>query len=237
MKLSAIPGPQRHTKPLVVIGVLTRNRPDILSRTLDGIRLGMRTTLCDSRLLVWNNGSAPIESQTHGVGHNVGQHISMNRLIDEACRLNADYFIRVDEDCYFETRQWLAKFIRLQQKHMKLHRRPVIIGPHVKGLRNPPPASATIKVGKYNCNISGILGGICRMMPMPVIRYWRFDERSPMGYGEAIQFTQFCMKCLIPMLQLLDVEVSHGESTEKQEKDNPAWSYEHDMLQQVPYGL
>src|SRR3990170_4446955 len=109
MKIQVIKGQSRRTKPLVVIGMLTRNRARYLMESLAGVKIGMATTVCDSRLFVWNNGNETIPEQTHGVGHNVGQHISMNRLIQEAVNLNADFFVRVDDDCVFKTRNWLSK--------------------------------------------------------------------------------------------------------------------------------
>lgn len=237
MKIQAIKGPSPRTRPLVVIGMLTRNRPRYLKESLEGVRRGMKTSLCDSRLFIWNNGEKPIPEQTHGVGHNVGQHISMNRLIQEAVDLNADWFIRVDDDCVFKTRDWLAKMIRLQSLHHKKFNRYCVLSPYVHGLINTPVRMGEVEIGKYICHIVPILGGICRMMPMSLLRYWRFDERMPMGWSEASTFAKYCLQTFTPMLRCVNIEVNHGRSTDFQVAENPEWAYEHLVLQTIPYGL
>src|SRR3972149_3698423 len=99
MRKLAIAGPTERTKPLVAIAVLTHHRPERLARVLAQIAEARRTTLCDSFLMVWNNGDAPVPGQTHHFGHNVGQHISMNRMMQEAATNRADWFLRIDDDC------------------------------------------------------------------------------------------------------------------------------------------
>jgi hypothetical protein len=187
--------------------------------------------------MVWNNGADRIADQTHGVGHNVGQHVAMNRMLDEAVSIDADYFVRVDEDCFFETRDWLKRFVSLYPKYVKRYNRTCIMGPNVHGLRNPPKAISRFTVGKYRMEACEILGGICRFMPMTMLRYWRFDERMPMGFGDATCISRFCQQRFIPMLRCLDIHVSHGESTDAQEAMSAEWTHEHMMLQVMPYGL
>jgi hypothetical protein len=190
--------------------------------------------------MVWNNGKTHIPEQTHGVGHNVGQHVAMNRLLDEAVKVDADYFVRVDEDCFFETKQWLKKMLMISEKHLKKYKRICVLSPFIHGLRHPPPAVSQFSIGKYRMVAVDILGGICRMAPMSILRYWRWDERMSMGFGEASTFSTFCKTqplCFIPMLRCHDIHVSHGESTDAQEALDGDWAYEHAMLQVIPYGL
>lgn len=237
MPVLAIPGPAKRTKPLVVIGVLTRNRPRYLAECLRGIRDGMRTSVCDTRLMVWNNGAERIPEQTHGVGYNVGQHVSMNRMIDEASRLHADWFLRVDDDCVFQTPHWLQKLMHIAMRHVAVYGRPCVLSPTVHGLRNPPQSMGDMYIGKYRCQVVPILGGICRLMPMSHLRYWRFDERMPMGWSEASTYAKYCMMTHMPILRTINVEVSHGGSTDAQEKADPDWAYESEMLKMCPWGL
>jgi hypothetical protein len=187
--------------------------------------------------MVWNNGKTPIPEQTHGVGHNVGQHVAMNRMLDEMAEVDADYFVRVDEDCFFETKQWLKKLLMLQEKHLKHYKRACVISPVIHGLRHPPRPISFFNIGKYSMEAVDILGGICRMAPMSIMRYWRWDERMSMGFGEASAFATYCQINYIPMLRCRDIHVNHGESTDAQESLDSDWAYEHAMLQLVPYGL
>lgn len=237
MKIGTISGPPRRTKPLVAIAVLTRNRPERLAKCLDGIRRGMKTSACESILWVWNNGDAPIPDQTHHYGHNTGQHIAINRLIQQAATNCADWFVRVDDDCEFQTRDWLARMMHVQKRHVAIYKRPCVLSPYVHGLRNVPKAMGDVRIGKYHLQIVPMLGGICRMMPMGHLRYWRFDERMPMGFSEASAYARYCIQTGMPMLRCVNIEVGHGGSTGEQEKADPDWSYEHDMLQHTPYGL
>lgn len=237
MPVLAIPGRKRRTKPLVAIGVLTRNRPAYLAECLKGLRAGMDTSVCDSHPMIWNNGADRIPDQTHGVGYNVGQHVSMNRLIQEAADMDADWFLRVDDDCVFQTKQWLAKMVRIVTRHIATYKRTCILSPFVHGLRNPPDSMGDVYIGKYHCQIVPILGGVCRMMPMSHLRYWRFDERMPMGWSEATSYSRYCILTKMPMLRCTNIEVSHGESTNAQEAADPDWAYESEMLKMTPWGL
>jgi hypothetical protein len=235
-QLRAIHGDKKRDRPLVAVGVLTRDRPDYLKRALRGIEAARHKSF-DTHLMVWNNGVVHIPSQTHGYGHNAGQHVAMNRLIDEAVLIDADYFVRVDEDCFFETRDWLKKLVALHNKHLRKYRRTCILSPLVHGLRNPPKPISRFNIGKYRMEAVDILGGICRFMPMGVLRYWRWDERMSMGFGEATTFATYCKQQFIPMLRCMNIHVSHGESTDAQEAQDEDWAYEHAMLQIIPYGL
>jgi hypothetical protein len=236
-KFIKVPGPRKNAKPLVAIAVLTRNRPDFLERTIMGLREAMKTSVCDSHLMVWNNGNEPIDWQTHGNGFNVGQHVAMNRMIDEATGKRADYFLRVDEDCEFQTKGWLAKMVHIMERHRQIYKRPCVLSPFVHGLKSPPTTIGDFWMGKWHMQIVPMLGGICRIAPMSLMRYWRWDERMPMGMSEASTFSRYCAQVKVGMLRCVDINVSHGGSTEAQESANPAWAYEHDMLQLVPHGL
>jgi hypothetical protein len=187
--------------------------------------------------MVWNNGKEKIAEQTHGWGHNVGQHIAMNRMLDEAVRMDADYFVRVDEDCFFETKQWIKKMLLVSRKHYERYFRPCILSPIIHGLRFPPSPISMFNLGKYRMDAVEILGGICRMAPMGIMRYWRWDERMSMGFAEASTFSTFCQLNRISMLRCHNIHVNHGESTDAQEAQDKDWAYEHAMLQVVPYGL
>lgn len=233
----AIPGPKPRIKPLVVVAVLTRNRPERLAKCLAGVRRAMKTTLCDTILWVWNNGNESVEGQTHGVGHNVGQHVAINRLIELADTKKADWFIRVDDDCEFQTSDWLSRMVRIQKRHVEVYKRPCVLSPFVHGLDNPPKSLGDVTIAGKRCQIVGILGGVCRMMPMSHLRYWRFDERMPMGWSEASSYARYCIQTNMPMLRCVNIEVSHGGSTKEQDASEPDLAYEREMLKHVAYGL
>jgi hypothetical protein len=79
-----------------------------------------------------------------------------------------------------------------------------------------------------------MLGGICRLMPMSHLRYWRFDERMPMGWSEASTYARYCIQTNMPMLRCVNIEVEHGDPDPQSATPE---SYEREMLKMVPYGL
>lgn len=236
MKLQAISGPSKRTKPLVAIAVLTRNRPEMLASVLKQIAEARKTTICNSVLMVWNNGEGCVPGQTHGVGHNVGQHVSMNRMIQAASDMGADWLLRVDDDCVFQSRNWLAKMVRLATRHVAIYGRPCVLSPFVHGLRFPPQAMGDVTISGKRCQIVAILGGICRLMPMSHLRYWRFDERMPMGWSEASSYAKFCIQTDMPMLRCVNIEVAHGDPDIESVVETQS-HYEREMLKMTPYGL
>lgn len=218
----------KHDKPVVfavVLAMRDREKAKALYRSVD----------VPLKAIWWNGEGDPVGG--FGAGHNVGQHIAMNTMLTKAANLGADYFLRLDEDCVPKTKNWLRKMVNFAEWHLREKKRPCIVGPQVHGLENPPKALGQIRLGRHRIDLMEIMGGICRLHPMSVVRYFRWDERLPMGFGEARQLSSFCMAHGIPMLRMADVHVWHGEGTKKMQEADPDWSYRHDMLQAVPYGL
>lgn len=157
-------------------------------------------------------------------------------MLDECVRRGYDWHIRVDDDCWLSTRKWLKRLLAAQEAIKKLRGKYVVLGINVEGLNNPPPRLEGYEIGHEVIERVDILGGIFRMAPMYLMRYFRFDERQAMGFGDATQFRSFCESTNTDLLRIVGVRATHGESTIKQESDN-AWAYEHDMLQYIPLGL
>lgn len=170
--------------------------------------------------------------------HNRGQNIPMNEMLDAAMGLKVGWFVRVDDDCFFEKpKQWIKHMLSVQRYFHDSSGTNVVMGPLVKGLRNPIASRGTTKIRAGKAEIVPILGGICRMMPMSLMRYFRFNERMPMGAGEAMQLANFCAERNVPLIRDCTMTVTHGESTDAQEAKDSDWAYEHAMLQSLPYGL
>lgn len=192
----------------------------------------------DDEMTRWLHGNQHRMHYLNICGHNRGQNIPMNDMLDEAVRCGADWFVRVDDDCFFETpRQWVKHLLSLERFYLRNSGRHIVIGPVVKGLRNPIAAQGTMHIRAGKAEMVPILGGICRIMPMSLMRYFRFNERMPMGFGEASQLANFCAERNMPMVRDCTMTVTHGDSTDAQEAGDSDWSYEHAMLQALPYGL
>lgn len=192
--------------------------------------------------MLWANG--PIDyklSDGHKFFHqhefNVGQHVAHNEMLDECVRLGFDWHIRVDDDCWLTTKNWLKRLLKVQDDIKRLTGRHVVLSATVDGLDSPPPSFSANEIGREIVEHVGILGGIFRMSPMPLVRYFRWDERQAMGFGDATQFANFCESAGTKMFRVRGVKASHGESTRGQKAKDSDWDYTHDMLQYVPLGL
>jgi len=191
--------------------------------------------------MLWANGPmADDVKQGHAWMHehpfNVGQHIAHNEMLDQCMTRNYDYHIRVDDDCWIAGKKWLSKLLRLFDKAATMKYGRLCLSMAIDGLDNPPPTVEKLWIGGTLVEHVEILGGIFRMTPMGIMRYFRWDERLPMGMGEARQFSHFCGGLNVHLLRATNVHATHGESTRKQE-ENTAWAHEHAMLQSIPSGL
>lgn len=173
----------------------------------------------------------------HSHPFNVGQHIAHNAMLDECVRMGVDWHIRVDDDCWITTRHWLKRLLNLQEEIKKLRKVYVVLGLNVSGLENPPESDATFEVGREYIEHVNILGGIFRMAPMSIMRYFRWDERQSMGMGDATQMASFATSVHASMFRVKGIQCSHGGSTRQQKEKDIDWDYEHDMLQYIPLGL
>jgi hypothetical protein len=188
--------------------------------------------------MLWANGSVADDVKEghvwfHEHPFNVGQHVAHNEMLDEAVRLGYSWHTRVDDDCFLISKN---VFKRLQ-KLASYATEPAVMGIQVDGLNNPPQAETVMTAARERIEKVDVLGGIFRMSPMSVVRYWRWEERLPMGFGEALQFAKFCSEAHVPLYRIASIRCSHGGSTNAQQEKDDAWSYEHDMLQFLPLGL
>lgn len=238
MSVIDVPVPEVYEGNRVVCCVVTRTgREKYLKRTLAALAKQ------PVDIMVWANG--PIDLRVIPVGtlvtvhpFNVGQHVAHNAMLDDAVRAgHYDWHIRIDDDCWIRGTTWLTRLLKLQENLKELWGKPGVLSLNIQGLDAPPPTMQVYDVkGEYVHHVA-MLGGIFRMAPMGLMRYFRWDERQAMGFGDATQFASFCEATGTAMLRLQDVKATHGDSTAKQNEKNEAWSHEHDMLQYVPLGL
>lgn len=193
-------------------------------------------------ILLWANG--PIDHKlADGCVYfrqhefNVGQHVAHNEMLDECVRRGYDWHIRIDDDCWISTRNWLKRLLAAQEAIKKLRGKYLVLGIDIKGLNSPPPRLEGYEIGREVMERVDILGGIFRMAPMSMMQYFRWDERQAMGFGDATQFRSFCESTTTELMRIVGIRATHGESTNSQNDTNPAWEYEHDMLQYIPLGL
>jgi hypothetical protein len=191
--------------------------------------------------MLWVNGddrAMPRDGHAFYRAHpfNVGQHVAHNEMLDECVRLGVSWHIRADDDCFISTRTWLKRLLAVQDEIKALRGKYAVLGINVEGLDNPPPNLQGYELKRETIETVDILGGVFRMAPMSLMRYFRWDERQAMGFGDATQFRSFCQSTATDMYRVRGIRATHGESTKKQQQDR-TWDYEHDMLQYIPLGL
>lgn len=190
-------------------------------------------------ILVWSNGpmeKPPEATWFYAHPWNAGQHVAHNEMLDECIRRSYDWHVRVDDDCWLITRKWLSRLMYVAEDIKRTAGRYPVVAPLIEGLDHPPETIHTYEVGKEIAHHVQILGGIFRMSHMGLMRYFRWDERQAMGFGDANQFKSLCENTGTGLLRVQGVRATHGESTKRQEM-NAAWKVQHDMDQFMPLGL
>jgi hypothetical protein len=167
---------------------------------------------------------------------NSGQHVAHNEMLDECVRRDYDWHIRVDDDCWIITRKWLGRLLRVADNVKASTGMWPVLSPQIEGLDAPPQTIGAHDIGIEIVEKVEMLGGIFRMSHMGLIRYFRWDERQAMGFGDASQFKSFCDSARSDLLRVRGIRATHGESTQRQNM-NAAWKVQHDMDQYVPLGL
>jgi glycosyltransferase involved in cell wall biosynthesis len=223
----------------LAIYTITRDRLDYTKQMFSSLKsnAGM-----DHDHYVWDNGSSDgtklwLQSQKLASvvysPHNVGQQVAANSMLEQIRAQDYTHVIRMDNDCFVRSDKLLPRILECSS----LLDDKAILSPRVLGLKWQPPRFAEKRVGKYDLGFVEILGGICRLHPIGLLEGFTFDVRRPMGLGEADQMCTWAQthRPPIAMAYVENLFVTHGESTEKQEKANPAYFEEHAVLQSWPY--
>lgn len=165
---------------------------------------------------------------------NVGQHIPFNSALEYAKQNGYDFLLRLDDDCEFLSKRWLAKLIRISEKFE--HK--ALLTPAVRGLRFAPPRSLEREIGDFKIEfLLEAIGGICRLHPVEVLTNpddpYISDVRLPLGSGDATGIGAWCQRNIVPMIWCKNVRVLHA--TKEQEKADEEHFSMHNLLQRIPY--
>ncbi len=162
---------------------------------------------------------------------NVGQHVAANHLLEEIRKNDYDYIVRFDNDCFVKSARILSRMIEASE----LMKDAAILSPRVDGLNQKVERFATKSFGKYNVGFTEILGGIFRLHPSPLFNSFWFDTRHPMGIGDAAQVSKWAMTNKVPQAYVENLSVSHGISTNEQNRQIPDYFSGHVCYQRYPY--
>ncbi len=219
----------------------TSERALLLQNTIYAARktAGMDFTWC-----IWSSGikgaaisvveSALATKTVQEVYHkreNIGQHVAWNEAFKLALDGDYDYFLRIDDDCEFPTKRWLAKLVRASVTFDDKF----VLSPKIKGLENPPRGSQIVNIKGIPCEfLVDAIGGICRLHPTAIMKDYVSDVRKPMGSGDATGIADYCKERTIPMAYVRHIRVRHAKSTKGQQSDSEHFSM-HGVYQHIPY--
>lgn len=236
------------TTPRVLAYTITRATTTKRGRSLlDTLTKGRDMAGRDVTWHVWCNGSpiaedicgALLETKVIDAVHhspvNVGQHVPTNHYIKRAMDEGYDYLLRTDDDVEWLTKRWLARLVDSSKALGDKY----VLSPKVLGLRWQPNQTPEVLINDVPlCYVSGVIGGICRLIPVQLLRDKPYvsDVRLPMGGGDASGVGRWCMRQpIIPMAYLQHVKVRHAKTTDGQEEDDPLYHKSHDLFQFVPH--
>ena len=222
----------------LAVYTVTHNRLEYTKKAFASLR---KKAGCEYDHYVFDNGSTDgttewLHEQDDIIllynSKNVGQHVAANELL-RTIREKGDYthVLRFDNDCFIESDDLLKQLLDASEW---LDNK-AIISPHVNGLDWNPDRFGEKKTDKYNIGFVDIIGGICRLHPLDVIKDFWFDVRQPLGFGEASQIARFCQKNVVALIYIENLFVNHGKSTQDQIKDAPDYFVSHACLQRYPY--
>jgi glycosyltransferase involved in cell wall biosynthesis len=168
----------------------------------------------------------------HHTAENVGQHVAWNDAFAYAVEHKYDYFVRVDDDCEFTSKRWLAKLVQISQDLEDKF----ILSPTISGLKHQPLKSDAIKEGEWTLQFAHeAIGGVCRFHPVALLYAHNFvaDVRKPLGSGDATGIASWCRENIIMMAYVKEIRVKHA--TRKQEAADKSHFLSHSIFQHIPY--
>ena len=173
----------------------------------------------------------------HTYPDNVGQHPPFNEALSLAVTGGYDFLLRLDDDCEFLSKRWLAKLIEISAAFDH----GAILTPAVKGLKYPPPRTLEVEIKDFKVEmLLAAIGGICRLHPIAVITRpddpYLSDVRLPLGSGDASGIGAWCQRQtdpIVPMVWCKNVRVRH--TTKEQEEVDEEHFVTHNLFQRIPY--
>lgn len=113
-------------------------------------------------------------------GENIGICRGANRLVRRALIGQPDVIVRFDNDCEVVTSNTLKACAETALEY------DVIVAPHVRKLRQPPPIIGKAQAGSHTISETAVLGGIFMAIPASLFtdHGWRYDERMPPWTGD-----------------------------------------------------
>jgi GT2 family glycosyltransferase len=153
---------------------------------------------------------------------NQGISIPSNRLAEMALKDGYDIIVKSDNDCIYQTSDWLAKMVEIYKANHRF-----AMSCYVQGLKDNPGGAPRIDYGTLRGELIGItkhLGGICHFVSADAYKNWKWNEDQPLHGIQDLEMSQHLLAAGYQMGYLENFYVSHGPAgTEGQYKDYKAY--------------
>jgi len=120
---------------------------------------------------------------------NLGISKASNQAIDFLTTEGFDIIMKVDNDCLFQNKGWLATMVKI----WKVNRR-LALSCYVEGLKDSPGGAPREAYGMIAGELLGMtkhLGGICHFVDAKAYKKFRWDEHSFLHGMQDVEFSQY----------------------------------------------
>lgn len=129
--------------------------------------------------------------------------------------------MKIDNDCFFKTNNWLKKMVEIWEVNRKL-----ALSCYVEGLRDNPGGSQRFEYGTICGEFVGItkhLGGICHFVDASGYENFRWDEGSTLHGVQDLELSHHLAKNGFGMAYLENYMCEHMDGTDGQHAKYPEY--------------
>lgn len=163
---------------------------------------------------------------SHGNKTNEGISKASNDLLNVIKSFNEiepyDIILKVDNDAFFETQDWLKAMIKVWKSNHLL-----VLSPYVNGLRDNPGGASRVGYGEVARELIGWtnhIGGICTFADAKLYKDFRWDEDNFLHGNQDLEFSQYALSKGYQPGYMENYFLSHGDhGTQAQEDEYPEY--------------
>ena len=217
-------------EPRVAIFSLTYDRLELTKKCFESL---YKTASYPFDHFVVDNGSTDGTKQwfqkwdktdPHFISNDTNRGISVasNQALELIERIGGyDIIVKVDNDAFFITPNWLKTMVKIWKSNHRL-----ALSPYPQGLVDHPGGAQRIGWGWIAGEYLGMtkhIGGIVHFVDADAYKKWRWDENSFLHGMQDLEFSQYLMQNGFQMGYMENYFVEHCEGTEGQLEKFPKY--------------